>query len=116
MLRDNDQRIVLRDLRWSQFLAVADARGERGNPRLHYLDGVLELVHSSWEHEFRKKLVSRCFEAWADAVGVDVNGCGSTTIMNRAKQAAAESRRLLLRGPRAPGTARSRRREAVARR
>lgn len=82
---------MLRDLRWSQFLAVADARGERGNPRLHYLDGVLELMHSSWEHELRKKLVSRCFEAWADAMDVAVNGCGSFTIVNRARDAAAEA-------------------------
>lgn len=91
MLRDTDQRVVMRDLTWPQFLAVAEARGERGNPRLHYLDGLLELMHSSREHEYVAKTISRCLETWSDLVDLRLEGCGSYTMMNRKLRCAAEA-------------------------
>ena len=91
MLTDTDQRVVLRDLSWQQFLAGADARGERGNPRLHFQDGLLELMHSSRGHEYRKCTIARCLETWATLMGVPLQGYGSYTIMNRAERCAAEA-------------------------
>ena len=75
-----DQRTVLRGISWEQFTALVQMRGECAGPRLAYLDGDLELMSPSEFHEGLKKTFARLLEAWADLVGVELEGRGSWTL------------------------------------
>jgi len=44
--------------------------------RLTYLEGTLEIMSPSEDHETLKKLVARLLEAWADETGTDLHGYG----------------------------------------
>jgi Uma2 family endonuclease len=88
---DVDQRVVLRDVPWEVYLAIADARGERATPRLTYADGVLELMSPSDHHERIKKTAARLLELWAAEREVDVVGLGSTTWRDAAAKIGLEA-------------------------
>jgi Uma2 family endonuclease len=51
-----------------------------------YLEGTLELMTTSPEHERLKKIIARLIEAFAEELDLDLNGYGSATFR---KQAAA---------------------------
>lgn len=85
-----DQRVVLHGVSWEQYEAVLAMRGERGVPRITYLDGELELMTPSRDHETRKKLLARLVEAYAEQAGVDLDGLGSWTLNRRPEESGAE--------------------------
>lgn len=88
-----DHVVLLDDVSWKEFMAVArkrDAAGRRGL-RLHYLEGTLELMSVSQPHEYIKTTLARCLELWAALTGVNIEGCGSYTMRKRGKRRAAEA-------------------------
>jgi Uma2 family endonuclease len=86
---ESDQRVSLR-LPWADFERFMALRGEAANPRITYIDGVLELMSPSKAHEGIKSRIGRLLELWAALEGVAVNPFGSTTLKQRRGQAAAE--------------------------
>lgn len=90
LANDTDQRVVLQGVSWKMYEDLLAWRGERPSPRLAYLEGTLELMTVSREHEELKKRLARLFEAWCDERGVDVDGVGSWTLKNRAARRGAE--------------------------
>ncbi len=46
-----DSRVLLANVSWSLYQAIAASRGDRPSPRLTYLDGTLELMSPSFWHE-----------------------------------------------------------------
>ena len=82
---------VLRGVRWATYVELDRARGvDNASPRLSYLDGVLEVMVTSPEHELRKTLLRRFLEAYAEVAEIALNGFGSMTFQDRAKEAGLE--------------------------
>lgn len=46
-----ESRVLLTNISWSLYQAIAEAKGDRPAPRLSYLDGTLELMSPSYWHE-----------------------------------------------------------------
>ncbi|MBK8975856.1 MAG: Uma2 family endonuclease [Planctomycetes bacterium] len=85
-----DHRIVLRGATWADYERLLEIRGEWAGLRITYLEGTLELMSPSLDHEVLKTLIGRLVEAWADETDVELNGCGSWTIRSRPKARGVE--------------------------
>lgn len=85
-----DQFVYLHDVSFRQYEAMLEMRGEHSVPRITYLEGVIELMNPSRQHEDDKKTFARLFEAWADEAGVDVEGIGSWTLKDEGEERGAE--------------------------
>lgn len=85
-----DHFVYLQGVSWDQYEALLAMRGESSAPRMTYLEGVLELMSPSKYHEADKKRLARLLEAWADAMGIQIEGIGSWTLKNRRKRCGAE--------------------------
>lgn len=86
-----DQRVLLRGVPWAQYEALVSLRGESAVPRMTYLDGDLELMSPSIDHEQIKTTLARLVEAWADMLDLDLQGFGSWTIRAESKRRGAEA-------------------------
>jgi Uma2 family endonuclease len=75
---------------WSHYEAQLALRGEVASPRLAYLDGVLELMSPSREHERRKSYIGCLVEAYALERGLDLSPYGSWTLKSAPRQSGAE--------------------------
>jgi len=85
-----DQRVFLRDVSWDQYQSLLAMRGEGSSVRTAYLEGVMELMSPSREHEMVKKMLARLLEAYAEEAGIELESFGSWTIKDRSKQRGAE--------------------------
>jgi Uma2 family endonuclease len=88
--RGRDQVVVLRGIPWEQYDALCVAREDAAGPRMAYLDGDLEIVSPSRRHVVDKKLIARLVEAYAEEMGLSLNGFGSETFRRKAKEAGVE--------------------------
>jgi Uma2 family endonuclease len=85
-----DQRIIMYGVPWPHYEAHLALRGERSVPRMSYLEGALELMTPSWDHERVKSYIGRLIEAYALEVGIDFSPYGAWTLKNAPKEAGAE--------------------------
>ncbi|MGH7855774.1 MAG: Uma2 family endonuclease [Candidatus Binatia bacterium] len=86
----HDGRVILHRVRWVDYERILEIRGERSSPRIAYLEGNLELMSPSIDHEWIKKTIARLLECWAEETGVDLNGAGSWTLKERKEESGAE--------------------------
>jgi Uma2 family endonuclease len=84
-----DHRVVMR-VPWAHFEAMLALRGDVAGPRMAYLDGALELMSPSKDHERIKSYIGRLIEAYALERGLDLSPYGSWTLKHAPKEAAAE--------------------------
>jgi Uma2 family endonuclease len=94
-----DQRTVLQGVAWADYQRLLDLRGERSVPRLTYLDGELELMTPSVNHEGRKTRLGRLIEAYAELSGIPLEGFGSWTLRSELKRRGVEADECYLLGP-----------------
>lgn len=81
-----DRRFAVYDVPWDTYVRVRDAFDEaHTGVRLTYLEGVLELMSPSRDHEALAKLLARLVEAFAEERGLPLNGYKSTTFRTEAK-------------------------------
>jgi Uma2 family endonuclease len=86
-----EERIILCGLSWERYLALDKALGDdRPGPRFYYLDGELEIMTTSSEHERIKKWISGFLEIYFDSAGLEVMPRGQATLRRALKQAGAE--------------------------
>jgi len=85
-----DQRVYLRGLSWKDFEVFLALRGDQSAPRVTFLDGVLELMSPSREHEGLRSLIGRLVEAWAEEKGLEVDAYGSWTLKSAARERGLE--------------------------
>ena len=78
--RSVDQHVVLYGISWDQYEALLAARGESAVPRMSYLKGALELMSPSQDHETIKTTLARLIEAYAEELGLELEGYGSWTL------------------------------------
>lgn len=68
-----DQRLVTYGVPWDHYEAQLSLRGDRPVPRIAYLEGVMELVRPSKDHERIKSYIGRLIEAYALERGIDLS-------------------------------------------
>jgi Uma2 family endonuclease len=86
----HDSVVVLRGVTWDQYVALNDAQGEGGYPRMAYLDGELEVMVTSSRHELVKTILARMVEVFSEEADVALIGLGNTTWRNKVKRVGLE--------------------------
>ena len=74
-----EPRIPLHGVSWEQYEAMVTAVGNRPRLRMTYLEGLLEIMTISAEHEMLKKMIARLIEVYALEKEIDLFSCGSAT-------------------------------------
>jgi Uma2 family endonuclease len=78
--------LMLEGVTWQQYDALVTLfMNQFPALRMTYLEGTLELITTSPEHERLKTIIARLIEAFAEELDLDLNGYGSVTF----RQAAA---------------------------
>lgn len=75
---------------WKDYELLLTIRGDSSGVRMAYLNGAIELMSPSINHEGIKKTIARLLEAYADERGLEVNGYGSWTLKNASKERGLE--------------------------
>lgn len=86
-----DHRVVLRGVPFARYVELADARGERSTPRLTFLQGDLEIMSPSRDHEAIGELWGRLVETYAEEKNLSLRATGSWTVRKRKVQRGAEA-------------------------
>lgn len=102
-----ETRVLLRGVSWAVYEQLME-----DNPglRFAYFRGELEVMSPSDQHESEKKMIARLLEAYAEERDLVLNGFGSTTFRERAKEHGLEPDECYVlqtrkRGPRRPDIA-----------
>jgi Uma2 family endonuclease len=90
---------VLRDIAWADYQRLLELRGEGSVPRLTYLDGELELMTPSVDHEGLKTRLRRLIEAYAELCGIPLEGFGSWTLRSELQRRGVEADECYAIGP-----------------
>jgi Uma2 family endonuclease len=85
-----DQRVVMHGVPWPHYEALLALRGEAPSPRIAYLEGALELMTPSKDHERTKSFLGCLLEAYALERGIDLSPYGSWTVKSAPRQSGAE--------------------------
>ena len=85
--QESDQRVTLHDVSWADFEQILRIRGDRAGIRVTYLNGELELMTPSVDHEGIKTTIARLLEAYAEERGLAFNGFGSWTLKHAPTEA-----------------------------
>ncbi len=75
---------------WADFERVLEIRGDHSAPRISYLDGCIEIMAPSRDHERVKSYVGCLVEAYCLHAGIDFVPLGGWTLKNKRKKAASE--------------------------
>ena len=94
-----DQRVLLYGRRFEDYEILLAVRGDSAGPRMSFLEGTIELMSPSAEHESIKTVIARLLEAWAEERGVPLNGFGSWTLKNAFFERGAEPDECYIVGP-----------------
>lgn len=89
-LREASERVVLHGVSWAEYERRCALRGEGSVPRITYLDGDMELMTPSRDHEQVKSHIGALVEAFAIDRGVELGAYGSWTLKAEVKQAGVE--------------------------
>ncbi|QYO68457.1 Uma2 family endonuclease [Leptolyngbya sp. 7M] len=86
-----EQRVVLDGVSWQQYeILLATLGNDFPNLRLSYLEGVLEIMATSPEHEEIKKMIGMLMEAYFQETRTRFHAIGSATSRKAAKQRGLE--------------------------
>ena len=86
-----DQRVVMHNVSWDQYQAFLDARGDRSTPRMVYLDGALELMTTSEDHERIKLIIRSLLDVYMLDVGMEFSSYGNWTMRNEGEESGIEA-------------------------
>lgn len=75
---------------WDDYERVLVMRGDRSAPRIAYVDGVLEIMSPSINHESIKSNLGCLVEVWMDDEGVEYRKLGSWTLKKQTEGKGAE--------------------------
>jgi Uma2 family endonuclease len=85
-----DQRLVSYGVPWSHYEAQLALRGDAPVPRIAYLEGALELMSPSKDHERIKSYIGCLVEAYALERGIDLSPYGAWTLKSPPSQSGLE--------------------------
>ena len=86
-----EQRLIINGVTWEQYSTLVNIYTDE-YPSLHmtYLNGVLEIMTTSNEHERLKKIFARLLEMYFVERQIDLNGYGQTTFRQELAQRGLE--------------------------
>src|SRR5947208_2548921 len=86
-----EQRVVFCGISWNRYLAFDKRLGDdRPGPRLYYLDGQLEIMTTSNEHERIKEWIGDFLGDYFMQAGIEIVPRGQATMRRALKEAGAE--------------------------
>ncbi len=85
-----DQRIVIPNLGWEEYVAINDAIVERPNIRMFYCDGRLTLLTESRKHGWYGERLGQLVAELARVLKVPIEDAASATFRRRAKRRGVE--------------------------
>ncbi|MBX3200713.1 MAG: Uma2 family endonuclease [Labilithrix sp.] len=85
-----DHVVQLRGVTWEDYERFLEIRGECAVPRLTFLEGVLEIMSPSRDHEQIKSLIGRLFEAFCLENAIRFVPLGSWTLKEKKEERGAE--------------------------
>jgi Uma2 family endonuclease len=85
----DEQRMLIHGVDWKSYVILRELF-DRPGLRMTYLEGALELMSPSPEHELWKTNIARLIELYAHIKGIDLYGYGSTTFRKEAVERGAE--------------------------
>ena len=85
-----ERRLLCSPATWEQFKTLQNYFEQWGGARVSYLDGTLQLMTISFEHESRKSQIARLLEVFLLKEGVEFFIHGSTTLESEIKKAGKE--------------------------
>jgi Uma2 family endonuclease len=86
-----DHIIVLHDLTWEDYERLLEIRGDRSAPRISYLEGEVEIMSPSKDHDQIKSYIGHLLETWCIDRGIEVRPFGSWTLTGEENERAAEA-------------------------
>lgn len=86
---ESEQRVLLGGIPWATYVALRDAI-ESASVRMTYLEGWLEIMSPSRQHELEKKQIARFLELFCLERDIPLYGYGSTTFRSEDKQRGLE--------------------------
>lgn len=89
-LRGEPHCVTLHGVSWEDYERLLVMRGDHSAPRIHYLDGEVEIMSPSRTHESVKSRIGCLLEAWCLFVGIDFEVVGAWTLKKEKKKAGAE--------------------------
>jgi Uma2 family endonuclease len=90
-LASAEQRVLLHGVSWGAYLVLRESLDQRGShAHLTYLEGALEIMSPSEDHEESKDILRRLVEAYAQSAGIALSGFGSATYREEAAQRGLE--------------------------
>jgi Uma2 family endonuclease len=86
-----EERLIICGLSWQRYLNLDKALGDdRPGPRFYYLDGDLEIMTTSNEHERIKTWIGDLLAIYFDEIDVEIRPRGQATMRLALKEAGAE--------------------------
>lgn len=86
-----EERVILCGVSWQRYLALDKVLGDdRPGPRFYYLDGDLEIMSTSEEHERIKKWIADLMAIYFEETETEIMPRGQATMRLALKQAGAE--------------------------
>src|SRR6266566_6463914 len=86
-----EERLIICGISWRQYLALDKVLGdERPGPRFYYLEGNLEIMTTSKEHERVRKWLSDLLAVYFEEKEIDIVPRGQATMRQALKEAGAE--------------------------
>ena len=86
-----EEKITLYGVTWEQYDTLVSMFMDKfPSLRMTYLEGTLEIMGTSSEHERLKKIIARLLEMYAVEKRITLNGYGNTTFRREAKQRGLE--------------------------
>src|ERR1041385_8854641 len=88
---NTDDLVVLHGITWEDYEHLLEMRGDHFAPPISYLDGDVEIMSPSRDHEQIKSYIGHLLEAWCIDRGIEVSPYGSWTLKKKKKKSGAEA-------------------------
>lgn len=87
---DPEERFISTGVEWLHYEGLLAQLGDSARYRVTYLEGVLEIMSPSRQHELQKKNIGRLLEAYFEETRTRFWGLGSTTFRQQEQQGGTE--------------------------
>lgn len=88
---DADAIVVLHDVSWEDYERLLEIRGDHSAPRISYLEGEVEIMSPSRDHESIKSTIGCLLEAWCTDRGIEWSPFGSWTLKRKRDKRGVEA-------------------------
>ncbi len=85
-----DQFVHLRGVSWEDYERLLEMRGDHSAPRISFLEGTVEIMTPSRDHEGVKSWIGCLVEVYCLEIGVEFRTYGSWTIKERREERGVE--------------------------